>query len=315
MSIFPKRTVPGKGVTIHWNFLGPAAGRKTLFPRAHIGVRDPQGKEHVLFDEHVLAFPSPPNPEKDARPPSSAFPGASLPLLVLAGHLEGRHKRERLVALLEGMQRGRHFYFHFPIPILAAPGRYVLVSELRVEGESLGSETAEEDFFFVEDLRAEETVPDGAGGFTAGVRNPGPEPVPALLLEYPEGGEAVHSALELPPAQSTSISLRSNKAYLLFSEGRELLSLGPDRSPFCLRNPEFLSLAKNSPAGPKFAVLHRESQQAYELEGEYAEVWSRAEGCRTRQEVRMPGTEAYDAMLGEGLILEIPSLPGWGSPS
>jgi hypothetical protein len=270
VSIFPKRTIPGKGVTIHWNFQGPAAGRKTLFPKVRIGVRDPLGKVQVLFDDHLLAFPAPTIREEAFPRRVSAFPGASLPLLVLASYLEGRQKRERLVSLLEGMQQGRHYYFHFPVPHLAPPGKYVLISELQVEGETKGSDTAEEDFFFVDNPRVEGIAADESGGWRAQVRNPGPESVPALLLEYPDGEDAVHSTIELAPARTSSISLRSSKAFLLYSEGRELLSLSFNRTPFCFRNQDFLFLAKNSPTGRKISVLHRESQQAYELEGAYA---------------------------------------------
>jgi hypothetical protein len=282
MSIFPKRTIPGKGVTIHWHIQGPQAGQKTLIPKAYIAVRDPSGFVHPLFDEHVLAFPAATIREQaqpampSGRTGGLGIPGASVPLLVLASYLEGRQKRERLVSLLEGMQDGRHFYFHFQVPPLAPIGRYVLVSELRVEGKSIGSGTAEEDYFFVEDPKLEGVERDGAGGWSAKVRNPGPEPVQALLLEYPEGGEAMHSNLELPPLRTTSISLQSPKAFLVYSEGREMLSLSFDRTPVCLRNQDFLSLEKAAPSGRKISVLHRESQQAYELEGAYADIWSRA---------------------------------------
>ena len=57
MSIFPKRTLPGKTVTIHWNFNTASLKGTHIFPLVRIGVKDPLGNITMLFEEHVLALP------------------------------------------------------------------------------------------------------------------------------------------------------------------------------------------------------------------------------------------------------------------
>ncbi|WP_375587596.1 hypothetical protein [Flagellimonas aurea] len=49
MSIFPKRTLPGKTVTIHWNFNTASLKGTHIFPLVRIGVKEPLGEYHHAF--------------------------------------------------------------------------------------------------------------------------------------------------------------------------------------------------------------------------------------------------------------------------
>ncbi|NMH89060.1 hypothetical protein [Flavivirga algicola] len=150
MSIFPKRAIPGKTVTIHWNFNISSLKNVHIFPRVRIGVKDPNGNVTMLFEEYVLGLP---NSEDEITPQKERtfkYLKKNVPLLLLADYFDGISKREQLIERLKNIQSGRHYYFTYTLPNDAPLGKYTLVSEVHSSGEIKYSKTAADDFFFVE---------------------------------------------------------------------------------------------------------------------------------------------------------------------
>ena len=84
MSIFPKRTIPGKGTTIHWNFNTAHLKGVHIFPFVRIGVKDPEGKINMLFEQNILALPNSTDTERDdeATLPTYKYLNKNTPLLI-----------------------------------------------------------------------------------------------------------------------------------------------------------------------------------------------------------------------------------------
>ncbi|MEJ7658803.1 MAG: hypothetical protein WKG07_03820 [Hymenobacter sp.] len=67
MSIFPKRTLRGTHVTIHWNFGTAQLTDSHIYPYVRIGVQAPNGQLTLLHDGHILRLPGLP-PKRRRRP-------------------------------------------------------------------------------------------------------------------------------------------------------------------------------------------------------------------------------------------------------
>ncbi|GAA3945317.1 hypothetical protein [Hymenobacter algoricola] len=308
MSIFPRRTRRGTQVTIHWNFNTSRLTQAHIMPYVRIGVRGPDGQLTLLYDGHLLALPGPPPTAAAADVAAQHLP-KSVPLLVLASYLSGRHPRTKLVEMLEGMHTGRHYYFPFAVAADAPLGRYTLVSELYVDGRVQHSGTAAEDFFFVEELHLAPATRAPAGGRTAQLTNPGPEPVPVRLVDYQPGqAPSTASSVQEVPAQGTlTLHTGAAQAFALYCEEREVLPLTEAADPVFLRNQLLLAWDKPVDGEPITFVLAGEGDEAYELSGPTRAVWQRADGLSGRTELVGPELQAaYQDLLDAGLILELP---------
>ncbi|UOQ70195.1 hypothetical protein [Hymenobacter cellulosilyticus] len=233
----------------------------------------------------------------------------NVPLLVLASYLSGRHKREALVELLQGMHTGRHYYFTYAVPAEAPLGRYMLLSELYTDGRLQHSGTAAEDFFLVEDLHLSLAEATPAGGLRAVATNPGPEPVSIRVVEYqPERQPSTSSYVREVPAQgSLPIESSGSQCFVLYNEEREVLPVISTTEPVFLRNQQLLTLEKEVDGLATTYVLTGETDNAYELTGSSRDVWHLADGLHRRSELPDPEMQtAYQDLLDEGLIQELP---------
>jgi len=303
MSIFPKRAIPGKQVTIHW-FIGKVSlGNTPTFAFMRLGVKSPEGEVSYLFQKNVLLLPSAyENPDKtDGESPADASVRDNLarntPILVLADYLSGRRKREELTQMLKRIRSSRHFYFVYEIPENAPLGRYELVSELYLDGERHPSLTADEDFFYVERI----TVACGEDGrFTA--NNPSPEPVPVKIMEY--GATGVRARLEnVPPSGKLSVEVASDTAYLLYNEEREVIPLCRRVGKRVLRNPCVQHFEKTEGGTTKVYVLFPDGEDAYILEDSYLKIWQLADGTATEEALMAVDGAAYSEMAKAGLLM------------
>ena len=95
MSIFPKRTLRGSQVTIHWNFNTASLTETHIVPYVRIGVRAPDGQLTMLHDGHLLRLPGLPAETPPVAVVAQTLP-KSVPLLVLADYLSGRQQRAAL---------------------------------------------------------------------------------------------------------------------------------------------------------------------------------------------------------------------------
>jgi len=303
MSIFPKRTIPGKPVTIHW-FIGMVSPSNTLqFAFVQLGVKSPDGKVTYLFEENVLLLPesyeSSAKEEKiDAGSVEHNLP-RNTPILVLADYLSGRRKKEELVQILKRIRSSRHFYFIYPVPKDALLGRYELVSELYLDGVRHPSLTAEEDFFLVERVTVEN---EGDGRFT--VRNDSSEPVPVKIMEYT--GSGVSARLEnVPPLGKLTIEVTSEVAYLLYNEEREVIPLFRRPGKRILRSPSVQNVEKTENGSRKVYVLPPDSDDAYILEDSYLKIWDMADGTALEETLKAVDGEAYSAMAEAKLMTNV----------
>lgn len=307
MSIFPKRTLRGSQVTIHWNFNTATLTGKHIVPYVRIGVYAPDGRLTLLHDGHLLRLPGLPAETPPADVVAQTLP-KSVPLLVLADYLSGRQARTALVDMLRGIHTGRHYYFTYPVPPDAPLGKYTLLSEVYIDGQVRYSGTAADDFFLVEALTLGPGEVTPVGGLAATLTNPGPEPVPVRVVEYqPTQQPTTASYVREVPAQGT-LRLESAAAhcFVLYNEEREVLPVALSAEVGFLRNQQLLSLDKEVEGQAVTYVLAGEDDEAYELTGPSREVWQRADGLAVRGQLDSSALQsAYQEMLEAGLIQEV----------
>ncbi len=306
MSIFPKRAIKGSTITIHWNITLPAGMEKAVCPFVRIGINSPNGQRHMLFEEHVLLLPS----TAAAAPASVEIAGAyqylnkHTPLLVLASYLTGTHHREKLAEILTNLQNGRHYYFTWPVPADAVPGKYTLLSEMYIDGSVKHSATAAEDFFYIEQLNI--STSENGEVF---IHNPGPEHVPAKLIAYTAGSHQRPETLEvffIAPGAQHGVNTAGKSIFLVYNEERITIPLHTYQQPRTLRNQQHLFLQKEKDGEQLSYVLPREGETAWRLSGAQREIWQAADGMNSAALVREKHSAGYDEMIAQGLITEIP---------
>lgn len=293
MSIFPKRTLQGTIVTIHWNFNTAHITDGHIFPYVRIGVQDPEGNVTMLFEQHVIGFPHIAlQHEPDRNTP--LYLNKNTPLLVLADYLSTHHKREILVNILQNIQAGRHYYFNYVVPKDAPLGKYTLISEVYNNGTLKRSNTSTDDFFYVERI----TINDNK------IVNHSPDKTPVKIILYkPDrqiNAEDVR-VFEMQPGETIPISSSFPSAnFLIYNEERVILPLSP--SPVhCIRNQQALSLTKDN-------TLHimLNNDDVYSLEEEGKNIWEKANGIITKSELCHTGNfSVYQEMVKNNLIIEL----------
>lgn len=306
MSIFPKRTIAGSAVTIHWNLSLPPGMQEAVCPYVRIGIQNPAGSTHWLMDEHLLLLPSTAAPASPALQQNTPYQylNKHTPLLVVASYLAGAQPREKLVEMLTGIQHGRHYYFTWQVPSGAQPGKYRIISEMVLDGQLKHSGTAAEDFFYVEQL--EITLQSAA---TILLHNPGPEPVPAKLITYPDQQYQQPASLEvfyLAPNESRTVSVLHQAVFLVYNEERITMALHHWQQPRVLRNQQFASLHKQEAGEAVTYVLPREGENAWRLTGHQQTLWNKANGLHTEAGLRCLHNDAFEEMIAHGLITIIP---------
>lgn len=304
MSIFPKRTIRQKGVTIHWNFNTAHLKDVHIFPFVRIGVKRPDGVITMLFEGNILALPDV-REEVISDTPMYKYLNKNTPLLVLADYLSGQAKREALVDILSAIQSGRHYYFYYPIAHDAPLGKYEVISEVHSNGEIRYSKTANDDFFFVEKLEIKKIQKESENYITI-VKNPSSAPIPVKIVECIENERGLSTKLqvfEIPPMAEFSIVFHSQKTFLLYNEEREIISLVEDATTFSLRNQQLLSLSKEE----ALYVIPKEGTEAFKLDTISREIWSKADGINPSSFFKnnLKYQEVYQELVQSGLLQEI----------
>lgn len=305
MSIFPKRTIAGNTVTIHWNLSLPAGMEAAICPFVRIGIISPGGHTDMLFEEHVLLLPSTaaPAPAHLQQSGTYQYLNKHTPLVVLAAYLAGQQPREKLIEILTNIQNGRHYYFTWTVPPDAPPGKYTLLSEMHLEGTVKHSGTAAEDFFYVEQLDLSTNAPGEVI-----IHNPGPEPVPVKLITYAKDDPLRPEALEvfyLAPHNTHTVSSAGKMVFMVYNEERITVPLHSLRQSRPLRNQQYLFLRKEETGIPVTYVLPREGDDAWRLTGLLRDIWEAADGMNTLEALREKDRAMYDEMIKHQLITEI----------
>jgi hypothetical protein len=306
MSIFPKRAIKGSTVTIHWNISLPAGMESAVCPFVRIGINSPDGHTFMLFEEHVLLLPSTASAAPDSLKNNGTYQylNKHTPLLVLASYLTGPQQREKLAEILTNLQNGRHYYFTWPVPPDAVPGKYTLLSEMFLDGSVKHSGTAAEDFFYIEQLN----ITTHEGGEVI-IHNPGPEPVPAKLITYMTGYHQRPEAIEvffIAPGEYRAVNTAGKSVFLVYNEERITIPLHTYQQPRTLRNQQHLFLQKEKDGEELSYVLPRVGETAWRLSAPQREIWLAADGMNSAAIVREKHSAGYDEMIEQGLITEIP---------
>jgi hypothetical protein len=306
MSIFPKRTVAGNSVTIHWNLHAPMDQATPLCPLIRIGIIDPAGQLTMLFEGHVLVMPGTglPAPTYLEQENKLLYLNKHTPLLLLASFLSGGQPREKLVQVLGNIQAGRHYYFTWMVPPDALPGKYQLLSEVHINGSVKYSGTAKDDFFYVEQVTASV---DAQGRVT--INNHSAEPVPVKLVHYAPGQHTSPldiQVLEIPAAGHYEVDPGDRELLLVYNEERIVLMLHGLGQKRCVRNQQFPWCSKQEGGEDVIYVLPKEGETGYRLTGVQQQLWMAADGMSTRQQLRHSNNSAlYDEMVANRLIEEI----------
>ena len=296
MSIFPKRTRRGETVTIHWNFNTAHLFDDPVYPLVRIGVTDPLGHTSMLMEDDVLALPSVCD-EENRQHGQPLYLNKNLPLMVVADYLSGKQTKERLVDILQNIQSGRHYYWHYQVPADAPLGKYTLLSEVISEGKIRLSKTASDDHFFVEELEIleEDGVPIAY--------NPSPEHLPVKLIDYVPGARLTADkiqAFELAAGEKRRLNFNSPYTYITYNEEREMLPLRRGKHARTFKNAAWLRLDKPG----KIYLFHRSDEVAYELTPAQQLIWLATDGVRLAGELKALDPNAYDELLAKNIINE-----------
>lgn len=305
MSIFPKRTVQGKTVTIHWSIALESEPDRPLFPFVRLGVKSPDGELIYLYQKNILLLPK----DYQAHTGNADTANGSssenhnlarnIPILILADYLSGKRKREQLVEILTRIKTARHFYFTYTVADDAPLGKYELISELYLDGNCHKSLTADEDFFYVEKVLVERS---GADSFN--LNNPSPEDCAVKIIDYSVDG-ARSTLYNIPAMDSLTVNVKSSIAYALYNEEREVIALKSELEKRILRNQTLQSFEKNDGDSLKVYVLFPDNDDAYILEGTYLKIWQLADGTVEGNELRYVDEKAFSSMINANLLYEI----------
>ena len=300
MSIFPKNARPGGRVTIHLCLMAPDTDVRLSSLR--LSVVDPGGRRYSLFDGLLAQLPEAPLPRDEQVAPGSSLRRLQ-PLHVLAAYGKSAARRRVLGDLLARGDRGTHRYFVFDVPEDAPLGKWHVDSERLVAGRRLPSVTAEEDFFWVEDLRLDELVAAPGSGWRVTIANPSGEPL-ELALYRQSPLEARPELLSLAGGCARTLELETVPAFLVWSEGRAITPLVPDDARLVVRNPELAALEDRDGEVDVVYVIAAEQDEAYRLDGDARTLWLAADGLALESALRCGGREAvFDEMAASGLLL------------
>lgn len=303
MSIFPKRTIPGRTITIHWNFNISSLKNVHVFPWVRLGVKDPNGNVTMLFEDHVLGLPNPVNDIAKQEEQSLKYLNKNVPLLLLADYLSGACKKERLIEILKNIQSGRHYYFTYTIPSDGPLGKYTLVSEVHSSGAIKYSKTAADDFFFVEKITLDKIIESEER--KAIIINHSPEKTPIKIVEcYQNKQRELKTKVrvfEIEPFRKTTIKLSSDKEFLFYNEEREVLPL-TSSSSYLLRNQQILEINKTD---EETYLLKKDKEEAYQLTTETKQLWEKSNGLFHKDEMSEIEKVIFKEMSSEELIQEI----------
>ncbi len=304
MSIFPKRTIPGKTVTIHWNFNTSHLSGAHLYPLVKIGVKDPKDNITMLFENHVIAFPDQ-KESKEEPLQKLKYLNKNIPLLVLADYLEGPCKREKLVEILANIQAGRHYYFTYTIPHNAPLGKYSLISEIHNNGNVRYSKTQFDDHFWVEKISLLKIIGEGKDR-TAVICNHSKESTPVKIvrcfIDFNGHMETEVEAFEMNPEGTNPISISEGKVFLLYNEERETVALTEDTPIYIIKNHEILFISKKNGLD---CLMKKDSDEVYWLSPEAKNLWDKADGLLNKNNLSEKEIEVLKEMEGQGLIKQI----------
>jgi len=304
MSIFPKRITPGETVTIHWNFNTANLIDFHVLPWVKIGVRSPHEKVTILFEDHVLGLPDEPKDLKTEEP-RLKYLNKNVPLLLLADYLSGKHKKEKLIEILENIQSGRHYYFSYKVPENAPLGKYKLISEMYINGELKFSKTAADDFFLVEKVLFKGMYRSGNKN-KAVIVNHSPETTPVKIVGCTplDSGKikTTVNVFEIEALEEKRVRLYAPLNFLLYNEERKVTPLQEGSRDYLLRNQQVLELNKND---GNIYLLKKHSEEGYQLTEPAKALWRKSDGLLNKNNLSAQELEAYHELMAEGLIKEI----------
>jgi len=304
MSIFPKRTIPGKTVTIHWNFNTAHLKEQHIYPFIKIGVKVPNGEIKMLFEDYILALPDEKNNSKHTFE-KLKYLNKNIPLLVLADYLKGQSKREKLVEILSNIQAGRHYYFTYQIPKDAPLGKYTLISEVHNKGHVKYSKTRIDDFFFVEKISLVDVVKKGKEK-VAIIQNHSEEKTPVKIVECSvkeNGGMTTElKVFEMIPREIKAVKISHMKTFLQYNEERETISLSKPVAKYLIKNHELLNINKKD---GEHCLMNKDTEEAFWLSPEAEKLWNKSDGLLNKNSLSDHELDVLKEMEGQGIIKEI----------
>lgn len=225
--------------------------------------------------------------------------------MVISDYLSGRHKREKLVEILQNIQSGRHYYFTYQVPEYAPLGKYTLISEVHSGGEIRYSKTAADDFFLVEKVSFK-GMDESDGKRYATIVNHSPEKTPVKIVGCtPLASGKMKTAVnvfEMEALEEKSIPLNAPSNFLLYNEERKVLPLQGDPPTYLLRNQQVLELNKND---GRTCLLKKDKEEGFQLSEQTKALWQRSDGLLSKSMLTEEELKVYEELKAEGLITDI----------
>lgn len=180
-------------------------------------------------------------------------------------------------------------------------GCYRVKIEFFIDGILHYSETLNDDFFFVEHLKVDPL--ESEADCSVRLFNPSREPIAARLLEEfgPGSADFRERTIQIPPGEETTIPLSSSRAFLTYADMDTIPLAAGGR---CCRNPRFFWREEDDET--VFVLDPRaEQKRNFFLTGRAREIWHRADGTRTIEDVcsGIPSS-VYSSLVARELIVE-----------
>lgn len=296
MSIFPKRTISGQTVTIHWNFNVSHLHDQHAIPYVKLGVKAPNGSISMLYEGYVIGLPTVAETPLKPQPEKLLYLNKNTPLLMLTNLIAGRDNHEELLRILENIQSGRHFYFSYCLPNNAEVDKYTLISEVYRNGQIKYSSTQKEDYFFVEKI---DIISKSCN--EVAIVNTSRENCPIKILHYTPTIEMRADAidvLELKGKEIKTLKVTPN-TFLVYNEERIVVPLYDHCAPRYVRNQQLPTIEKNEVL---YVLQNRDS--VFELNGLPKKIWLASDGISTML-TDPQAAPVYEEMEHQGLIHKI----------
>ena len=261
VSILPKRVLRGSIVTIHLGLLNKC---KTLkIPYVEVSIIEPNGAKQPLFEDNIVI---PPNYKKS----------------------DSRIKRK---------QRMLNNFFHFNVKETSLLGRYRVKIEIFDNGKLVLSDSVEDDFFYVEEVKTKYQDE------MLHVNNLGPETVPLKIFEKAANGRIHEKALKCPAEGQVIHKTKENACFITYANSQLKLVSSPF-SPIVVQNQEFFW--RHEDIDTIFALDTGMVKRSFFMSGSTRELFLDSSGGALKNElIKKHDRDTYRRLIQKELLKEV----------
>ncbi|WP_291960127.1 hypothetical protein [Maribacter sp.] len=287
MSIFPKKTVVEKRITIHTSFFFKNSSKSIL---ANFKITNPLGKVISMPNQEFFYFPK--KTSNYINNKNDYCEGQSG--IIYAKFLEQNLlASNNLTTLFDKFTLATHSYFSFKIDSDFPPGKYMVNSSFIIDGIQTKSNSSDVDFFLVEKLK----ITRNSNQII--IENLSPETTTFRIIYRSSNLE--HEFVESVAGNSSYAipsHIETDDAFLVYAEDQEIRPFFTGRISY--RNPKVQYLSKRNSSFVKI-----DEENCFNLEGKLHEFWLSLNGFRSKESlINEFDSLVYNKLLSKKLIVE-----------